>query len=326
MSIVFTSDTSSIDPGVQRQVFGALPTGVTAITGLTVDGAPRGFVVGTFQSLSLEPPLVTFCVDKSSSTWPTLRSLGRFTANILSTEQLPVCQALARKGDEKFRDVAYETSPLGTPRIAGAIAWIDCEVLSEVVAGDHYVIVGSIEELVVGDGDALMFRGGKFGEFNLWQTPDTAESTPETKTPRGTTMLQRVTDAWARAWGDGETAAFEQLVADDYVRHSKSGEESLTDVLTSIGEQHAAFSDFSVRVLQAIEDDNLVAIHWESTGTHSGEFMGVPATGRTVTVTGASFVRHHDGRITDEAVVWDPREMLSAVGIWHLGVASRRGA
>lgn len=171
MSVVVTWNPPAIDPVVQREVFGALPTGVTAITGLTADGAPRGFVVGTFQSLSLDPPLVTFCVDKSSSTWPTLRSLGRFTANILSTDQLHVCRALSRKGDEKFQGVEYEESPLGTPRISGATAWIDCEVLSEVVAGDHYVIVGSIEELVVGEGEALMFRGGKFGEFTQWPTP-----------------------------------------------------------------------------------------------------------------------------------------------------------
>ncbi|HKU12381.1 MAG TPA: flavin reductase family protein [Sinomonas sp.] len=176
MSIIVTADTPSIDPAMQRQVFGALPTGVTAITGLTEDGKPRGFVVGTFQSLSLDPPLVTFCVDKSSSTWPTLRSLGRFTANILSTEQLPVCRALSRKGDDKFAGVDYEESPLGTPRIAGATAWIDCEVLSEVVAGDHYMIVGSIENLVPGEGEALMFRGGKFGEFTLWPTPATTGS------------------------------------------------------------------------------------------------------------------------------------------------------
>lgn len=166
MSVIITEAAPSIDPKVQRQVFGALPTGVTAITGLTADGMPRGFVVGTFQSLSLDPPLVTFCVDKGSSTWPTLRSLGRFTANILSTDQLHVCRALSRKGDAKFQGVDYEESPIGTPRIAGAAAWIDCEVLSEVVAGDHYMIVGSIEEIVAGDGDALMFRGGEFGVFS----------------------------------------------------------------------------------------------------------------------------------------------------------------
>lgn len=174
MSIVVGSEMQAIDPAVQRQVFGSVPKGVTAITGLAGDGSPRGFVVATFQSLSLDPPLVTFCVDKSSSTWPTLRSLGRFTANILSTEQAPVCRALSRKGDEKFRGIDYRESPLGTPRITGSAAWIDCEVLSEVVAGDHYMIVGSIEELVPGEGEALVYRGGTFGEFFQW--PDPAET------------------------------------------------------------------------------------------------------------------------------------------------------
>lgn len=171
MSVVVTTQNPAVDPTIQRQIFGALPTGVTAVTGLTAEGAPRGFVVGTFQSLSLDPPLVTFCVDKSSSTWPTLRSLGRFTANILSTEQLPVCRALARKGDEKFQGIDYEESLLGTPRISGATAWIDCDVISEVVAGDHFVIIGAIKAVTSGSGEALLFRGGQFGEFTRWPAP-----------------------------------------------------------------------------------------------------------------------------------------------------------
>ncbi|WP_313810570.1 flavin reductase family protein [Glutamicibacter sp.] len=171
MSIIVTPDTQDIDPAEYRKVFGALPTGVTAITGMTAEGKPMGFVVGTFMSLSLEPPLVTFCVDKGSSTWPTLRSLGRFTANILSTEQLPVCRALSRKGDEKFAGVDYEIGENGTPRIAGATAWIDCEVLSEVVAGDHYMIVGGVDSMEATEKEALLFRGGKFGEFDLWPAP-----------------------------------------------------------------------------------------------------------------------------------------------------------
>ncbi|WP_139161140.1 flavin reductase family protein, partial [Acinetobacter baumannii] len=74
-----------IAPADQRKLFSLLPTGVVAITGMTEDDKPTGLVVGTFQSLSLEPALVTFCVDKSSSTWPVLRNKGKFTANILST-------------------------------------------------------------------------------------------------------------------------------------------------------------------------------------------------------------------------------------------------
>ncbi|MFC9334456.1 MULTISPECIES: ester cyclase [Arthrobacter] len=134
-----------------------------------------------------------------------------------------------------------------------------------------------------------------------------------------TSMLNRVTEAWTKAWGEGDTAAFERLVAPDYERQSKTGSEGLAQVVEQIEESHRAFSDFHVTVLRAIEDDNLVAIHWETVGKHTGEFMGVPPTGRTVTVRGASFISHRDGLITSEAVVWDPREMLSSMSIWHLG-------
>jgi steroid delta-isomerase-like uncharacterized protein len=132
-------------------------------------------------------------------------------------------------------------------------------------------------------------------------------------------MLQRITDAWARAWGDGDTAAFEAIVADSYRRNSKTGVEGLPDVLRQIQESHEAFSDFTVNVLQAVEDAETIAIHWQTTGTHTGTFMGVPPTQRTVTVSGASFLKHHEGRITEESVVWDPRELLSSMNIWHLG-------
>lgn len=154
-----------------RQIFGLLPTGVVAITGMTGEEKPVGFVVGTFQSLSIDPPLVAFSVDKSSSTWPTIRSLEQFTANILSTEQLPVCKALSRKGADKFEGLDFVHSPLGTPSLPGSTAWIHCNVLSEIVAGDHYVVVGAITEMTEGSGEALVFRGGKFGEFDQWDRP-----------------------------------------------------------------------------------------------------------------------------------------------------------
>ncbi|MBT2515684.1 flavin reductase [Arthrobacter sp. ISL-30] len=318
------ADTSApvgaITPTEYREVFGLLPTGVVAITGLTDEGKPMGFVVGTFQSLSLDPPLVTFCVDKSSSTWPTLRSLGRFTANILSTQQLDVCRALARKGEDKFQGIEYAESPIGTPRILNSTAWIDCHVASEVVAGDHYMIVGSVTAMESGAGDALMFRGGKFGEYSLWPT----DTHPESRKPMN--MLTRIVDAWSRAWGEGDTGAFESIVGKGYVRHSKTGEEGLPEVIRQIQESHAAFSDFKVHVLQAVEDSEHIAIHWKSVGTHTGNYMGVPPTQRTVTVNGASFLRHKDGLIIEESVVWDPRELLSSMNIWHLGDQVRRNA
>lgn len=137
-------------------------------------------------------------------------------------------------------------------------------------------------------------------------------------------MLDKITSAWTRAWGQGETGAFEELVSDDYTRQSKTGQEALEQVVAQIEDSHRAFSDFSMEILRAIEGENEVAIHWRSVGRHTGEFMGVPPTGREVIVSGASFIRHEAGKITDEDVVWDPREMLSAMSIWHLGDQRRK--
>ena len=133
------------------------------------------------------------------------------------------------------------------------------------------------------------------------------------------TILHRITDAWTQAWGSGETAAFEELVAPNYKRSSKTVDEALAEVLRQVKEQHGAFSNFTIRIQHAIEDDNLVAIHWESTGTHTGAFMGVPPTGRTVTVQGAAFISHQDGKVTEESAIWDPRDLLASLKIWHLG-------
>lgn len=136
------------------------------------------------------------------------------------------------------------------------------------------------------------------------------------------TMLANVASAWMRAWGDGETTAFEEIVAPDYARHSKSGAEAIDDVIRQIEAQHAAFSEFNVEILHAVEDSEMIAIHWQTTGKHTGEYMGVPPTGRTVQVTGASFITHADGRIRSESTVWDPRELLSSMKIVHLGTPS----
>ncbi|MET3164802.1 UNVERIFIED_ORG: flavin reductase (DIM6/NTAB) family NADH-FMN oxidoreductase RutF [Arthrobacter sp. UYEF10] len=148
-----------------RKVLGRLPTGVVAITGVNDEDDQLGLIVGTFQSLSLDPPLVMFCVDKSSSTWPKLRNLQNFTANILSEGQVEVCRALSRKGPKKFENLPYTTGPLGTPRLDGASAWIDCAVTAEVAVGDHYMVIGAISAMEEGTGDALLFKGGAFGQY-----------------------------------------------------------------------------------------------------------------------------------------------------------------
>lgn len=135
-------------------------------------------------------------------------------------------------------------------------------------------------------------------------------------------MLDKVANGWVRAWGEGDTDAFKDILADDYVRHSKSRDEHIEDVMKQIEASREAFTDFTVEIINAVEDSDMIAIHWKSVGKHTGEFMGVPPTGRTVEVSGAAFIKHRDGKIYEETTVWDPRELLSSMNILHLGTRS----
>jgi flavin reductase (DIM6/NTAB) family NADH-FMN oxidoreductase RutF len=158
-------DTVPVDPDRYRKVMGRLPTGVVAITGLDEQGQNLGFVVGSFHSLSLDPPIVTFSVATTSSTWPLIRRQQVFTANVLAADQLDECRALAAKGPDKFSTVQHTRGPVGAPRLTGAIAWVDCTVRAEVLVGDHFMVVGTVQAMESAEGEPLLFKGGQYGTY-----------------------------------------------------------------------------------------------------------------------------------------------------------------
>jgi flavin reductase (DIM6/NTAB) family NADH-FMN oxidoreductase RutF len=157
--------TAPLSSAQYRQVLGRLPTGVVAITGVDDDGKNLGFIVGSFHSLSLDPPIVTFSVGHTSSTWPRLRRQQVFTANVLSSTQLDACRALSGKGADKFESVPYSRGPLGAPRLRDSLAWIDCRVQAEVLVGDHFMVIGTVAAMDAAAGEALLFQGGQFGTY-----------------------------------------------------------------------------------------------------------------------------------------------------------------
>jgi flavin reductase (DIM6/NTAB) family NADH-FMN oxidoreductase RutF len=149
-----------------RQVLGYYPTGVSAITAMGADGQPIGMVVGTFSSVSLDPPLVGFLPDKNSSTWPRLEAAGRFCVNVLASDQLDVCRQLAGKGPDKFAEVEYTVSDHNLPVIAGALATIECALHSVTDAGDHYFVLGRVLRLEAArEADPMLFFRGRYGGF-----------------------------------------------------------------------------------------------------------------------------------------------------------------
>ena len=146
-----------------RQVLGQLPTGVVIVAGGD-SAAPSGLVVGSFMSVSLEPPLVAVCPARTSTSWPAIERSGRFCANVLARGQERLAQRFAASGGDKFADVSWRPAPAtGSPLLDGVAAWIDCRVHKQDEAGDHWLILGEVLELAVNeDSGALIFHGGAF--------------------------------------------------------------------------------------------------------------------------------------------------------------------
>jgi flavin reductase (DIM6/NTAB) family NADH-FMN oxidoreductase RutF len=149
-----------------RRVLGQYPTGVSVITGVAADGVPTGLVVGSFTSVSLDPPLIAFFPDKGSSSWPKIRPTGCFCVNVLAHDQQPLCRQFAAKGEEKFAGVSWRSAGSGAPILAGVVAWIDCELQATHDAGDHDIVVGRVLALdVEQEADPLLFFQGGYGRF-----------------------------------------------------------------------------------------------------------------------------------------------------------------
>ena len=156
---------ASIDQAVFRQVLGHYPTGVAAITSVAADGTPLALVVGTFTSVSLDPPLVGFLPDRKSTSWPQIEVTGRFAVNILSAAQAAECGSLAGKGD-KFAGVEWSLSPLGLPVLAKAVATIECTLHQVLDAGDHFFVLGKVEAMEARHAnDPMLFWRGRYGGF-----------------------------------------------------------------------------------------------------------------------------------------------------------------
>ncbi|MBG0828763.1 flavin reductase family protein [Planomonospora sp. ID67723] len=161
-------DHPSVDGRRFRSVLGHFATGVVAITAIDPDtGEPCGLAANSFTSVSLDPPLVAFCVAHTSTSWPRVRAAKTCTVNVLAEHQQPVCAALASKGGDKFAGLDWSESPSGNPVISDALAWIDCSVEAEYPAGDHVIVVARVHQLDThGDSGPLLFFRGGYGRFH----------------------------------------------------------------------------------------------------------------------------------------------------------------
>ncbi|MFA6300715.1 MAG: flavin reductase family protein [Nocardioides sp.] len=146
-----------------RDVLGSFASGVTVVTAVS-NGEPVGMTCQSFSSVSLDPPLVLFIPAKTSRAWPLMQRSGRFCVNFLAADQAELSNTMASRGTDKFADVSWQpTVSTGSPLLEGALGYVDCSIHAVHEAGDHYVVIGRVHELELGEAEKpLLFYRGKY--------------------------------------------------------------------------------------------------------------------------------------------------------------------
>jgi len=155
----------TIDSGDFRNVLGHFPTGVTVVTAAGAD-RPIGVAIGSFASISLDPPLVGFFLGTSSGSWAPMEAAGHFCVNVLCHDQMELCGTMASKADDKFEGVDWRAAGTGAPILPDVHAIIDCTIDQVIELGDHNLVVGRVQHLeTLRDAPPMVFYKGQYGSF-----------------------------------------------------------------------------------------------------------------------------------------------------------------
>ena len=137
-------------------------TGVTVVTTTDSGGRPRGLTLSAYTPVSLDPPLVVVCVQKTSSTYPALFESGHLGINIIANTQRAVVDKFASKADDKFAGLDWHTGPAGSPLISGSSASIEAEIKERFQAKTHAVFVARVTYLEVSSLDPMVYKSARF--------------------------------------------------------------------------------------------------------------------------------------------------------------------
>lgn len=146
-----------------RGALGQFPTGVTVITALDASGEPIGCTASSFNSVSIDPALVLWSVDKSAFSAEIFRKAEYFAVNVLSENQVAISNKFAGRGEDKFKDVTYGAGLGGAPLFEGCGAQFECKTWNVYEGGDHLIIVGEVQKYTHNDSlTPLVFSGGSY--------------------------------------------------------------------------------------------------------------------------------------------------------------------
>ena len=149
-----------------RKAMGCFATGVTIIT-LDLDDEIHGMTANAFASVSLDPMLVLVCVDHSTRTHAHMHAKKRFGVNVLGENQRAISEYYARperahQNAEAEAGASFDRTKHGTPMLHGSLAYLECRLHSAQQAGDHTIFIAEVEDVVVREGDPLLFFRGKY--------------------------------------------------------------------------------------------------------------------------------------------------------------------
>ncbi|MGE3962127.1 MAG: flavin reductase family protein [Dehalococcoidia bacterium] len=154
-----------IDPRRFRDVMGRFATGVTIVT-IAHEGQLRGMTANSFSSVSLDPAMLLVCIDEHASIYPLFEHASAFAVNILTSDQAPVSQLFAAKGEraEVMNGHPFTLGPLGSPILDGVLAWTECRIEHRYAGGDHLIVVGRVQEMEIARPDAspLVYFAGQY--------------------------------------------------------------------------------------------------------------------------------------------------------------------
>lgn len=146
----------TVDPIEFRQALSRFASGVTVVT-VAAEGELHGMTASSFASVSLDPPRILVCLDKSSRTRSLLNESSSFAVNVLSAEQEPISRAFASAGPKPFGSLPHKQGDNGAPLLDGALSWIECTCIEIVDGGDHDIVIGDVTACSSADGDPLIY-------------------------------------------------------------------------------------------------------------------------------------------------------------------------
>lgn len=151
-----------MDADTFKAALARFPSGVTIITTIDTDGQAVGLTATSFASLSLDPPLVLFCLAESANCFAAFQQANGFGVNILAAGQDGLSNKFASRGEDKFLGVQHRPGMLGNPMLEDALATMDCKIVQRHAGGDHVIYIGEVQSADLGDGKPLVYFQGKY--------------------------------------------------------------------------------------------------------------------------------------------------------------------